>query len=110
MRFSLRLVLVSALTVAQAIGAAAAPEAIDFAHDIVPILREHCADCHTGDKKKGGFSMNSRGDLLAGSENGKMIAVGKSAESKLVELLTTEDTDIQMPPSDAKQKRLPAEK
>ena len=84
--------------------------AVDFAHDIVPILREHCADCHTGDKKKGGFSMNSRGDLLAGSENGKMIAVGKSAESKLVELLTTDDKDSQMPPSDAKQKRLPTEK
>ena len=84
--------------------------AVDFAHDIVPILREHCADCHTGDKKKGGFSMNSRGDLLAGSENGKMIAVGKSAESKLVELLTTGDPDAQMPPSDAKQKRVPAEK
>ncbi len=83
---------------------------VDFSHDIVPILREHCADCHTGDKKKGGFSMNSRGDLLAGSENGKMIAVGKSAESKLVELLTTADTDAQMPPSDAKQKRVPAEK
>lgn len=84
--------------------------AVDFAHDIVPILREHCADCHTGDKKKGGFSINSRGDLLAGSENGKMIAVGKSTESKLVELLTTDDTDAQMPPSDAKQQRVPAEK
>ena len=54
--------------------------------------------------------MNSRGDVLAGSENGKMIAVGKSAESKLVELLTTDDKDTQMPPSDAKQKRVPAEK
>ncbi len=87
-----------------------AVSAVDFAHDIVPILREHCADCHTGEKKKGGFSMNSRGDLLAGSENGKMIAVGKSAESKLMELLTTNDSDSQMPPSDAKQKRVPTEK
>ncbi|MGB8167214.1 MAG: DUF1549 domain-containing protein [Chthoniobacteraceae bacterium] len=98
-----------ALVVVALLQPAAAP-AIDFAHDVVPILRERCADCHTGDKKKGGFSMNSRGDLLAGSENGKMVVAGKSAESKLVELLTTSDADSQMPPSDAKQKRLSAEK
>ena len=47
--------------------------AVDFSHDIVPILREHCAACHTGDKKKGGLSMNSRSDLMAGGENGKAV-------------------------------------
>ncbi len=86
---------------------AAAP---DFSHDIVPILREHCAACHTGDKKKGGFSMNSRGDLMAGGENGKAIVSGKSAESALIKAITSDDPDIQMPPPDAKQKRVPAEK
>ena len=97
------------LLLACALPPAPAP-AVDFAHDIVPILRAHCADCHTGEKKKGGFSMNSRADLLAGSENGKMVEVGKSGASKLVESLTTDDKDTQMPPSDAKQKRVPAEK
>jgi mono/diheme cytochrome c family protein len=37
-----------------------APAAVDFSHQIVPILREHCAECHAGDKKKGGFSFNDR--------------------------------------------------
>ncbi len=100
----------SVLTAAALAQACARAEAPDFSHDIVPILREHCAACHTGDKKKGGFSMNSRGDLMAGGENGKAIVSGKSAESALIKAITSDDPDIQMPPPDAKQKRVPAEK
>jgi len=70
--------------------------AVDFSHDIVPILREHCATCHTGDKKKGGFSMDSRADLIAGGENGRAIEVGRSAESKLIKAILSTDPDEQM--------------
>jgi mono/diheme cytochrome c family protein len=84
--------------------------AVDFSHDIVPILREHCAACHTGDKKKGGLSMNSRSDLMAGGENGKVIEPGKGAESKFIKAILSTDPDEQMPPLDAKQKRVSAEK
>ena len=82
----------------------------DFSHDIVPILREHCAACHTGDKKKGGLSMNSRADLMAGGENGKVIVSGQSAESALIKAILSTDSEDQMPPPDAKQKRVSAEK
>lgn len=75
---------------------------VDFSHQIVPILREHCAECHTGDKKKGGLSMNTRADLLKGSENGAVIELGKSAKSKFIEVLTTKDADSQMPPKGAR--------
>jgi len=44
--------------------------AIDFAHDIVPLMKKHCGECHTGDAKQGGFSMNTREDLLAGGDSG----------------------------------------
>ena len=40
--------------------------AVDFNHQIVPLLRKHCAECHTGDKLKGGFSLNDRAELLRG--------------------------------------------
>ncbi len=98
------------LTTALLAASAACASAVDFSHDIVPILREHCAACHTGDKKKGGFSMNSRGELMAGGENGKAIVTGKSAESALIKSILSADSDTQMPPTDAKQKRVPAEK
>jgi hypothetical protein len=49
--------------------------AVDFSHEIVPILREHCAECHAGDKKKGGFSFNDRKALMEGGSHREM---GKS--------------------------------
>lgn len=69
----------------------------DFSHDIVPILRKHCADCHLGEKRKGGFSMNTRADLLSGGESGKAVSPG-AAKSLLLDLLTTKDEDDRMPP------------
>src|SRR3954463_7684622 len=92
------------LMVAAAIGAlavanlACASEPVDFAHEIVPILRTHCGQCHTGDKKKGGYSMNTRAALVAGGESGAAVVVGKSGESELIRRVLTRDKDEQMPP------------
>lgn len=85
-----------ALTIALALTVSS--HAVDFAHEIVPILKTHCAKCHLGDKRKGGFSMNTREDLLAGGENGKAVIPGKTDQSLLLELLTTKDEDDRMPP------------
>ncbi|MCP5557421.1 MAG: DUF1549 domain-containing protein [Verrucomicrobiaceae bacterium] len=71
---------------------------IDFSHQVVPILKKHCAECHTGAKKKGGLSFNTRADLLEGSENGAVITPGKGAESAFIKLVTSTDPDEQMPP------------
>ncbi len=71
---------------------------IDFAHDIVPILKNHCAECHTGDKKKGGLSFNTRADLLAGAESGKVVVPGKSQESRLIQVVVSTEESEQMPP------------
>ena len=71
---------------------------VDFSHQVVPILKQHCTECHAGDKKKGGFSMNDRATLLKGSENGAMIEVGKGDKSHFIEVLLSKDPDEQMPP------------
>ncbi len=84
-----------------------AAAAVDFAHDVVPILKQHCADCHLGSKRKGGLSMNTRADFLAGSENGKIAEPGKPDDALLLKLLITADKDDQMPP---KGERVPADK
>jgi hypothetical protein len=84
----------------------AASAAVDFSHQIVPILREHCAECHAGDKKKGGFSFNDRKSLLEGGEDGAVVVSGKSAESDIIKAILSTDPDEQMPP---KGKRVPAE-
>ena len=95
-----KLPLASALALASLTSAtfAAAPAKVDFSHQIVPILREHCGECHTGDKKKGSFSMNDRASLLAGGESGKAVLPGNSAKSPLIAAITSKDPDKQMPP------------
>ena len=75
---------------------------VDFSHQIVPILREHCSECHTGDKKKGGFSLNDRASTLAGGESGKAVVPGNAAKSPLIEAITSKDPDKQMPPKGAR--------
>ena len=66
---------------------------VDFNHQIVPLLRKHCAECHTGDKLKGGFSMNDRAALLHGSENGPVVEPGKTEKSLLLDVVTTTDEE-----------------
>ncbi len=77
---------------------------VDFSHEVVPILRKHCVECHAGDKKKGGLSMNTRASLLEGSENGAVITPGQGAKGKMVEAIISTDPDVRMPP---KGERLP---
>ena len=40
--------------------ASAQQKSLDFAHQIAPILKRHCVECHGGDNAKGGFSLNTR--------------------------------------------------
>lgn len=82
------------LLVSASLGAAP----VDFAHEVVPILRKHCSECHTGDKKKGGLSMNTRASLLEGSENGVVVTAGQSQKGKLLEAIVSADPDVRMPP------------
>ncbi|MBX7207383.1 MAG: DUF1549 domain-containing protein [Verrucomicrobiaceae bacterium] len=97
--------LLRSLSLSIAFAAFANGAAVDFSHQIVPIIREHCAECHTGDKKKGGLSMNDRKSLLDGGEDGAVIVSGQSAKSSLIAAVLSSDPDEQMPP---KGKRVPA--
>ncbi|MCW1922431.1 DUF1549 domain-containing protein [Luteolibacter arcticus] len=88
------------------LGASAAFGDVDFAHQVVPVLKEHCAKCHMDTAKKGGFSMNTRESLLAGSENGAVVEPGKADESLLLESVLSDDKSDRMPP---KGPRVPAD-
>ena len=74
-------------------GAAEAAVDFDFAHRIVPILRQQCAECHGGHRHEGDFSINSRESLLEGGS----VVPGESAASHLIDLVTSDDEDVRMP-------------
>src|SRR5437773_11033024 len=70
------------------------PKKIDFVHDIAPILKARCAECHTNGKYKGSVSFDTREDQL----KSKAIAPGKSGASELVRRVTHADPEKRMPP------------
>jgi len=72
--------------------------AVDFAHEVVPLLRKHCGECHTGDARQGGFSMNTRDDLLKGGDSGTAgLVAGDAAASEIIKRVTSTDPDYRMP-------------
>ncbi|WP_417746506.1 PSD1 and planctomycete cytochrome C domain-containing protein [Rosistilla oblonga] len=73
---------------------------IDFTHDIYPILRDRCFDCHSGDYPDSGYRLDVRNELL-GFSTGHVFAVpGQSRKSHLVEVLTTKSDSQRMPPDE----------
>ncbi len=66
---------------------------IDFAHEVVPILKTHCAKCHTNGTYKGSLSLDTRESLL----KSKAAVPGKSAESELIKRITSADPEVRMP-------------
>lgn len=70
--------------------------AVDFVHDIVPVLKRNCVHCHGGRESEGEFSLNTR-ELVADSG---YVDLDVPMDSYLLELITSTDPDVQMPPSD----------
>jgi hypothetical protein len=69
------------------------PQKIDFAHDIVPLIKARCAECHTNGKYKGSLSLDTREAIL----QSKVVVPGKSGQSELFQRITSDDPDMRMP-------------
>ncbi|MEZ6127702.1 MAG: DUF1549 domain-containing protein [Planctomycetaceae bacterium] len=69
---------------------------VDFSHDVVPILRQHCVACHGAQEAKGGFSLNSRDSFL----ESEAAVSGDAAASHFLKLVNSADPETQMPPRD----------
>jgi len=82
------------LLAAGLLGVVTAEAEVDFVHQVVPILKKHCSECHGGEEAKGGFSINTR-DLFLDDET---AAPGDAAASYFLELVAETDPDMQMPP------------
>ena len=65
------------------------------------IFKSRCLECHSGEKPKGLFGLDSREALIRGGESGRAITPGKPLES----LLFQHVQDGSMPPGE--EKRLP---
>ena len=73
----------------------------DFARDIKPILEANCVRCHGAAKRRSGFRLDTREQLLkGGSEHDQVIIEGQSDKSPLVLMAAGLVEDLEMPPKD----------
>lgn len=98
LRTSLSLLL-CCVAICTATAYAAEPKAIDFVDDVLPILQKHCFSCHGEEKAESGLRLDQKKRAFAGGDSGTVITPGKSAESRLIQLVAGQDGEI-MPPAD----------
>ena len=76
----------------------AAQKDVTFAKDIKPMFEKACFNCHGEEKQKAKLRVDSVEGILKGSENGKIVEVGKSEKSSLVHTVAGLVEDMMMPP------------
>lgn len=72
-----------------------APEKIDFARDIGPLIKKYCHKCHTGDEPEGEFSLY----FASEQDFRKRISAERAHFEKMSDVLR----DYDMPPPDEAQ-------
>ena len=78
---------------ASAAGTASSPL---FTTKVRPILAARCYQCHGADTHQNGLRLDSLSGILKGSENGKVVVPGHSADSRLIQRLEAKERP-QMP-------------
>ena len=74
-----------------------------FRSDIGQVLKQHCVECHGGNKTRGGFDLTTRDGMLKGSADGIVVIPGESEASRLMKLILHNEKPF-MP---AKHEKLP---
>src|SRR5881628_3705921 len=93
------LIAVASAAVAPTTPLRAADSKLDFQRDIQPIFQSRCYECHGEKKQKNGMRLDRKSSVFQGGDSGKPAVVpGKSADSVLVQRITSTDDDEVMPP------------
>ena len=93
----LRQALASFVALVMGIGSAARAE-VSFTRDVAPILVQRCLTCHSREKAKGGYNVETVKALLSPGESRlPAVVAGKPEESRLHHLVVSADEDERMP-------------
>ncbi len=71
-----------------------------FEGKVRPLLVKHCYECHSSEaqKLKGGLLLDSKEGWMAGGDSGEAIEPGNPNESRLMESVRYQNSNLQMPP------------
>jgi len=62
---------------------------VSFSADVLPIINSRCENCHGGDKIEKDLNLLSYNGIMAGSEDGAVVAPGDVAGSLLYDLISS---------------------
>jgi hypothetical protein len=72
--------------------------AADFQKEILPVLERRCFECHGPDQQESGLRLDRRAGMLKGGDFGPAVSPGDADGSLLIEVISSEDADLRMPP------------
>ena len=75
----------------------AAARKVDFATDVLPILRDSCFACHGAKRSENSLRLDQKAAALGGGDSGPVIVPGKSEESRLIHAVAWVRGDLKMP-------------
>jgi len=71
-----------------------AKQMLDFKSDVFPLLKDRCFQCHAGEEADSGVRLDVWDEVL------NQVSPRNASQSRLIQLLATEDLDQRMPPAD----------
>jgi mono/diheme cytochrome c family protein len=71
---------------------------VDFERDVLPVLKQRCFECHGGDSKEAGLTLDQAEAAMQGGDSGKSIIPGNSAGSRIIDYVSGTNPDHVMPP------------
>lgn len=83
---------------------AAAKTGVTYDKDIKPLFEASCVKCHGGEKPKGKYNMETLAGILKPGSDGAAVVPGNSAKSALVHQAADLVADMEMPPTDKRDK------
>ena len=82
----------------------AATTTVDFDKEIMPFLEKSCVKCHSGEKPKSKYVMDSKANVIKGGKEGVAVIPGKSVESPIVHYVADAVEGMEMPPTEKRDK------
>ncbi|VAX41061.1 protein of unknown function DUF1549 [hydrothermal vent metagenome] len=73
---------------------------VNFKKDVYPLLKKRCFECHSGSNPDSGYRLDVLEELYGESNGEPLIVLGKSNQSRLIELVNTSNAEEIMPPTD----------
>ena len=80
-------------------GADGASRTVDFSHDVFPLLKRSCFECHGPQRVEGGLRLDRREDALRGGDSGPTFEAGHAERSELVRRVTLAQDDDEIMPA-----------